>query len=68
MIGANIKNYLESKGIKQSFLADAIGVPAPKISDICNGKCGIDCILYWKICKVLEVPYETFMPDETEAI
>lgn len=63
-MGTKIKEYLDSKGIKQSFLAEAVGVPAPKMSDICNGKCGIDCILYWKICKALEVPFETFMPDE----
>lgn len=63
-MGTKIKEYLDRKGIKQSFLAEAVGVPAPKMSDICNGKCGIDCILYWKICKVLEVPFETFMPEE----
>ena len=63
-MGTKIKEYLDSKGIKQSFLAEAVGVPAPKMSDICNGKCGIDCILYWKICRALEVPFETFMPDE----
>ena len=62
-MGQKIKEYLEKKGIKQAFIAAAIGVPASKMSDICNDKCGIDCILYWKICKVLEVPFDTFMPD-----
>lgn len=66
MIGLKIKAYLDENGIKQAFLANAVSIPPSRMSDICNGKGNIDCLLYWKICNVLKVPYETFMPEEEE--
>lgn len=60
MIGAKIRAYLEERGIKQSFLVDKTGLSACAISDICLGNRKIDCMEYFKICRALGVPLETF--------
>lgn len=65
MVGKAIKEYLESKGIMQSFLVKKTGLTATQISDICNGKCQITVPVYYRICKALEVPLETFVNDKT---
>ena len=64
MIGKAIKDYLESKGITQSFVAKKTDLKATQISDICNGKCQITVPVYYRICKALEVPLDTFVNDE----
>ena len=64
MVGERIKQYLTDNGIKQSFVAEKVGIPAPQLSDICNKGRIIDCVLYYKICKVLNVPLEKFLEGE----
>lgn len=64
MVGARIKQYLNENGIKQAFLAEKVDIPQSQLSDICNKGRSIDCILYWKICNVLNVPYEKFLTEE----
>lgn len=67
MVGARIKKYLEEHGIKQSFVADKVGLTASQMSDICIKDRSIDCLVYYKICKVLNVPLESFLEDVNEA-
>ena len=67
MVGEMIKDYLESNGIKKSFVADKIGITQARFSEILNKGRVIDCQLYFKICRALNVPLETFEPkDEDE--
>jgi transcriptional regulator with XRE-family HTH domain len=66
MVGARIKEYLNQNGIKQSYLAEKVGLSNSQISDICNHDRKIDCLEYYKICQALNVPFETFIPDEGE--
>lgn len=66
MVGAKIKEYLAEKGIKQSFLAQKTGLTDHAISDICNRDRRIDCMEYYKICKALDVPLETFLEEGEE--
>ena len=61
MVGNNIKEYLNENGIKQSFVANKVGVSNSVMSEICNKDRTIDCVLYYKICKVLNVPLEFFL-------
>lgn len=61
MVGKNIGQYLTENGIKQSFVAEKVGIPNSQMSDICTKDRSIDCVLYHRICKVLKVPYETFL-------
>ena len=67
MVGLRIGKYLADNGIKQAFVAEKVGITPPQMSDICNkqGK-SIDCVLYYKICKKLNVPLETFLEGEGE--
>ena len=63
MVGAKIKQYLTENGIKQAFLVSKTGLSADKISAICNHDRKIDCVDYYKICKALNVPLETFLGE-----
>lgn len=67
MIGQKIKQYLEDNGIKQTFIAEKIGISKQKMSYICtsNSNKDVDCVTYYKICKALNVPLETFLVDES---
>jgi transcriptional regulator with XRE-family HTH domain len=67
MVGIRIGKYLADNGIKQSFVAEKVGITSPQMSEICNkqGK-NIDCVLYYKICKTLNVPLETFLEGDGE--
>jgi len=64
MVGKRIGEYLTNNGIKQSWLAEKVGITAPQMSDICNKGRTIDCVLYYKICKALNVALETFLKEE----
>lgn len=64
MVGKRIGEYLTNNGIKQSFVAEKVGITAPQMSEICNKGRSIDCITYYKICKVLNLPLETFLEGE----
>lgn len=66
MVGAKIKQYLNEHGIRQSFIADKVGLTPSQMSDICNKDRSIDCLVYYKICKVLSVPLEFFLEDVSE--
>lgn len=61
MVGARIKDYLSENGIKQTFLAEKTGLSNSQVSDICSNDRKIDCVEYYKICKALNVPLETFL-------
>lgn len=63
-VGKRIGQYLTDNGIKQAFVADKVGIDKPKMSDICNKDRKIDCVLYYKICKALNVPLEMFLESD----
>lgn len=64
MVGKRIKEYMASKGIKQAFVAEQVGITSARLSEICNKGRSIDCETYYKICKTLNVPLETFLEGE----
>lgn len=64
MVGRRIKEYIESRGIKQAFVAKQVGITTARLSEICNKGRNIDCETYYKICKTLDVPLETFLEGE----
>lgn len=63
MVGIRIKDYLKGHGIKMSFVAEKIGVSSVRMAQILAGK-NISCVIYYKICKALEVPFELFLEEE----
>ena len=60
MVGKEIKEYLEQNGIKQSFVAEKVGITPSQMSEICNKGRSIDCVTYYKICNALGVPLDLF--------
>ena len=63
MVGLRIGKYLDDNGIKQSYLAEKVGIPQSQMSYICKKGKRIDSVLYYKICLALNVPFETFMEE-----
>lgn len=63
MVGKRINEYMTANGIKQSFVAERVGITPSRMSNILTKGSTIDCVLYYKICKVLNVPLETFLED-----
>lgn len=60
-VGKRIQQFIKDNGIKQTFLADKVGFTDAKLSAIVNGQRGIDCIDYARLCKALNVSYDTFL-------
>lgn len=63
MVGTRIKEYLKDHGIKMSFVAEKIGVSSVRMAQILSAK-NISCVTYYKICKALEMPLETFIDED----
>lgn len=63
---SNISEYLKSKGITQSFLAEHTGMTANALNLALNGNRKLVADEYIKICNALEVPYDFFInkPDK----
>lgn len=63
MVGLKIKEYLDEKGIKYSYLSKTSGIPMNLLSPTLNGKRKLSVEEYFVICSVLGLPAETFAPD-----
>lgn len=66
IIGAKIKEYLDAKGIRYNFVAEKTGISNPAMSNILSGKRDVKLIEYYKICKAVDVPFETFLEQEVD--
>lgn len=63
-MGEKIRAYLDSHGIKQSFVAEQTGLPYQVISDICLKGRKVEVTEYFKICKALGLPLDFFDDEE----
>lgn len=54
-ICTNIKTIIASKGLKQKYVATAMGISPSKLSDIINGRKVIDPPLILSLCNALDV-------------
>ena len=61
MLGERIKNYLSEVGLKHIAVAEKAGFPLNTFSAMLNGKRKITAEEYFVICKVLNVPLDTFV-------
>ena len=59
-----IKEYLDQNGTKYSFVAEKANIPAPMMSVILSGNRDVKILEYYRICKVLHVPFEKFIQEE----
>lgn len=60
-VGMKIKDYLESKGISQTFLSSKSGIPSAKLNLALNGKRRLSLTEYESICWALGVGVDTFI-------
>ena len=69
MVGLKIKEYLEENGIKQSFVAEKVGIAPAQMSEICNnleeckGKIKAGIVLNWEF-GFAELLDEDFLDDD----
>lgn len=67
MKGSDIKEYLIENGIKQSYVSEKTGIPAPILNMMLNDNRKIEANEYMRICDAIGVPLEQFnqhMPDK----
>ena len=67
MRGSDIKKYLEANGIKQAFVSEKTGIPAPILNMMLNDNRKIEANEYMKICDAIGVPLEQFKPRIPDA-
>lgn len=60
MVARKIKEYLESHGIRQTFVADKIGVDRSVFNLILNGKRKLGADMLVDICGAIGVDINTF--------
>lgn len=60
MLGAQIREYIVSSGLKLGSIAEKTGIPMNTFSAMMNGKRKITAEEYFAICVALNVPLETF--------
>lgn len=66
MKGSDIKKHLEEKGIKQSYVSEKTGIPAPILNMMLNGNRKIEVNEYMKICDAIGVPLDQFKLEKTK--
>lgn len=59
--GKVLKSELQARGIKQKDFAQAIGMPAPNLSELINGKRHITESIAIKLEEVLGIPFQTWI-------
>lgn len=64
MLHEKIKKYLIDHGIKQTFLAEKLGIADPVVSDMLSGQRKISAVEYYQICQALKVPLEYFFEED----
>ena len=66
MKGSDIKKHLEEKGIKQSYVSEKTGIPAPILNMMLNDNRKIEVNEYMKICDAIGVPLDQFKLEKTK--
>ena len=64
VIGQRIGAYLKLTGRKVRWLAGEMGWTPEKTSVITCGKQRMKLTEFFKICKILDVPYQQFITDD----
>lgn len=65
-IATRIKNYIESRGITQTYLAKITNIKLKSLNDILNGRVKITVEALQTISKALKVPVVFFLTDKPE--
>jgi len=60
MISENVARYVKEKGIKQTAIAEAVGISAPSLNNKLKGKTKLYAEEYLAICEFLNMPSDYF--------
>lgn len=60
LLAKRINEYLKENGIKQTWLAEKVGVPITTFNGIINGRVAMKADMFIKICVALGEPPERF--------
>lgn len=60
MVAKNIKDYLKAKGIRQTWLAEQLGIPNTTLNGYFSGLAQLKADMFVEICQILGEPPETF--------
>jgi transcriptional regulator with XRE-family HTH domain len=60
-VGIRIKNFIDAKGMTQTFLSAKSDIPVVKLNLILNGKRRLSLEEYIKLCWALDVSVGTFL-------
>lgn len=66
MIHDQIREYLDSRKIKQTYLVEQTSMTKQSVSDSLNGKRRIGAEEYREICKAFGVSLDTFAWDDSD--
>jgi len=66
-IATRIKNYIENRGITQTYLAKITNIKLKSLNDILNGRVKITVEALQTISKALKVPVVFFLTDKSES-
>ncbi len=71
-VGLKIKNYLEERGISQTYISKQTGIELPKLNLALNGNRRLTFSEYELICGALRIETNIFLrprlPDESPAV
>ena len=68
LLGKKIKEYMNEKGIKQTFLVEKTGLSTQTVNSILNGNRKIEATEYYEICRALGLKLDyLFSTEEGES-
>ena len=59
--GSILKRELKARGLKQKDFSKEIGMPAPNLSELINGKRNVTVAIAMKLEAALGIPYQNWM-------
>lgn len=66
MLAERIDLYLKEHGIRQTWLAEKLGIPNTTLNGIIKGRAKMKADMFISICKLLNVPPEQFTSEKQE--
>lgn len=63
---SKMRQYIQETGLKQSVIAQKVGITDSSLSLALLGKRRLEAGEYVSICNVLDVPFDFFVTDDTE--
>lgn len=63
MVAKKIYEYILEHGVKMNYVAEKAGISSQTLYKMFKRDSKVDAVTYYKICKTLNVPLETFLEE-----